>query len=125
MRSLWVAVGNVITGRAVKHCRFLRHHADLAAQAFLGHAAQILTIDHNRAILGIVYPQKQRDERRFARARGADDPELLTRMHRKVHTIKATLPAAIFETDIFKFDLGFCHDQLFCIHRINQRMRGA
>ena len=98
------AVADVVAGRAVEHRGLLRDHRDLAAQALLGDLADVLAADDDAPRLDIVEPQQQRDERRLARARGADDADLLARRDLERDVADAALAPAIAEADIVEPD---------------------
>ncbi len=73
------AVDDVVAHRAVQQRGVLRHHADLRAQAVLRHVRDVLAVDQDAAALEVVEAQQQVDERRLARARAADQADLLAR----------------------------------------------
>ena len=60
-------IKDVIAHRAVHQAAVLLHHANLAAQAGLGDLGDILTIDQDLAVLGVIKAQDQLDQRRFPR----------------------------------------------------------
>ena len=66
------AVEDVVAHGAVQQRGVLRHHADGAAQAVLGHAANVLAVDGDAPALHLVKAQQQIDQRGLARARAAD-----------------------------------------------------
>jgi len=61
----------------MQQCIVLRHHGDMAAQALLGHARNILAVDPDLPGFEIVETQQQADQSAFARAAAADQPDLL------------------------------------------------
>ena len=71
------AVADVLQDRAMKQRNVLRHHGDRCAQAFLRDPRDILAVDHDAALLHIVEPLQQREQRRFAAAGLADQADAL------------------------------------------------
>jgi len=65
----------------------LRHHRDLRAQTLLRHGRDVLAVDQDAAGLGLVEAQQQVDERRFPRARRADQSDALARLDRDVDVV--------------------------------------
>jgi hypothetical protein len=55
----------------------LGDHADLCAQAFLGHFGDVLAVDQDAPALQVVQAQQQVDQGRFARAGRADQADFL------------------------------------------------
>ncbi|MPL60848.1 hypothetical protein SDC9_06410 [bioreactor metagenome] len=100
------AVEDVLARRAVEHRGLLRDHADLPAQGFLRHRAQVVAVDAHRALLGVVKPQQQRDEGRFPRPRGADDADPLARADGQGDVIEPARLPAIGEGDVVEGDLA-------------------
>jgi hypothetical protein len=74
------AVEDVVAHRAVQQRGVLRHHADVRAQAVLRDLGDVLAVDQQPARLDVVEAQQQVDERRLARARAADQADLLARL---------------------------------------------
>ena len=55
----FAAVANVVAHRAMQKAAVLLHHSDMAAQAVLGGARDILPVDLNLAAFDIIKPQQQ------------------------------------------------------------------
>ena len=71
------AVEDVVAHRAVQQRGVLRDHADLRAQAVLRAVRDVLAVDQDAAAFDVVEAQQQVDDRRLARARAADQADLL------------------------------------------------
>ena len=71
--------------------RLLRHVGNLAAQALLRAARDILTVHEHAAALDIVQAQQQLGERRLTRARFAHQAHALARRHMKCQVIEHVL----------------------------------
>src|ERR1041385_1104644 len=70
-------VTNVITDTTVQKGGILGHHRDLRAQALLRDVRDVLPVDQDAAAFQIEEAQQQIDQRGLARARAADQPDLL------------------------------------------------
>ena len=105
----------------------LLHHADLAAQAVLGHMGDVLTIDQDAPCLGIIKTQQQLHQRRLTRTRAPDETDFFACLDGQVHPFKAANIAAIAVDQVFNFDfaLGDLKGRsAFCIGEINRLGNG-
>ena len=68
--------------------RLLRHVGNLAAQALLRTARDILAVHEHAAALNIVQAQQQLGERRLTRTRFAHQAHALARRHMKCQVIE-------------------------------------
>ena len=64
---------DVLADRGGEQEALLRHDAELAAQRAHLHVAQVVAVDADRALAGVVEARQQLDERRLARARVPDE----------------------------------------------------
>ena len=80
------AIGDVVEDRVVEQHRVLRHDADRAPQAVLGHVAEILAVDLDRAVIDVVEAEQQPRDRRFAGAARADDRDRAAGRHAEIDT---------------------------------------
>ena len=72
LAGIRAAIADVVADRAVQERGILRHHADLAAQAFLGQPGDVDAVDQDMTGLRTVEAEQQMDEGRFA-GTGAPD----------------------------------------------------
>ena len=84
--------------------RLLEHHADVAAERRLRHAPDVLPVDADGPLVGVVGPQEQRDQRRLARTRAADDRDPLPRGDAQRHVVQDRVPVAVGERDVIELD---------------------
>ena len=80
--GIGLAIEDVVEHGTVQQRGVLRHHSDVGAQTVLRDVRDVLPIDHDAATLEVVETQQQVDERRLARTRTADKPDLLARPRR-------------------------------------------
>ena len=73
----------------------LLHHPDRLPQAVLPDGGDILPVNQNTPAFGVVKPQQQLDQGRFARARPPDQPDLFPRLHGDIHVIQPARTTAI------------------------------
>ena len=59
MRCAWFAIGDVVFDGVVEQHRILGHDADRAAQRFLRHIAQVLSVNGDAAVIDIVKAEQQ------------------------------------------------------------------
>src|SRR5690606_14016139 len=97
---LGAAVEDVLPHRAMEERGVLRHHADLPAQAVLGHLADVLAVDLDPAALRVAEPQQQVDEARLAGAGAADDADLLAGADGEVDAGKPAMAAAVMVGEV-------------------------
>ena len=69
------AVTDVFHDRAMKQRDVLRHDADRVPQALLRHAGDVLSVDQDAAVLHVIEALQQREQRRLAAARAADQAD--------------------------------------------------
>jgi len=81
-------VANVFPSIGRKDDRLLRDQSDARAQRRRVHQAQIDAVERDPAALRVVKPQQELKERRFARARRADDRQMFARLDREVDTVE-------------------------------------
>ena len=95
--------------------RLLRHVGNLAAQALLRAARDILTVHEHAAALNIVQAQQQLGERRLTRARFAHQAHALTRRHVKRQVVEHVLArrgVTICKAQVLKINRTFGHFKL-------------
>ncbi len=78
------AIGDVVVDGVVEQHGVLRHDADRAPEAVLRHAADILAVDLDCAVIDIVEAEQQARDRRFAGAARSDDGERGAGRHREI-----------------------------------------
>src|SRR5690606_38868406 len=98
------AVGDVVADRAVQKCGVLRNHGDMATQAILGYAANILSIDLDAPSLRFEEPQNQIHQCGLAGARAADQPHFLSGRNLQRDMIESTIVVAIVVADFAQLD---------------------
>ena len=76
-----LADAQILGDRAVEQQRFLKHHADIAAQARQREVADIDAVDLDRAGLRIEGAMQQRERGRFAAAGRADQSDAFAGQH--------------------------------------------
>ena len=65
------AVGDVVEDRVVEQDHLLRHDADLLAQAAQVDGAEVVAVDEDAAVVGVVEARQQAQQRRSCRSRSA------------------------------------------------------
>src|SRR5882672_11677507 len=105
------AIADVRGDRAMQERSVLRHHADRGAQALLRHRADVLSVDADAATIQSVETQQQVDQRRFARARAAHQPDALTGADREVQAVEhaRAVGSAVVEAHVLEADLSARH----------------
>ncbi len=78
------SISDIFVNSPAEQQRFLRHNADLRADAGLCHVAQILIIDLHRAAGRVVKARDQVEQCRFARAARPDQRDNLARLDRHI-----------------------------------------
>ncbi len=78
----------------------------LSLQARLGHGADILAIDEDRATFQVEEAEQQADEGRLAGAGQADESHLFAGTHGERQTVDHLLPLPVFEPDVFELDFA-------------------
>ena len=95
--------------------RLLRHVGNLAAQALLRAARDILTVHEHAAALDIVQAQQQLGERRLTRARFAHQAHALARRHMKCQVIEHALArrsVTVRKAQVLKINRALGHFEL-------------
>ncbi len=96
------AVADVRRDGAVEEGRILRDHADRRTQALLRDLRDVLAVDENAALLGIEEAQQQVDDRRFARARTADQTDALAGLDPELEAFEHCLGPPVAETHVLE-----------------------
>src|SRR5688572_555829 len=96
------AVADVRRDGAVEEGRILRDHADRRTQALLRDPRDVLAIDENAALLEIEEAQQQVDDRRFARARTADQTDALAGLDPELEAFEHRLGPPVAETHVLE-----------------------
>ncbi len=105
------AIGDIVPRRAIEHRGFLGDHGNGAAQAFLGHRGNVLTVDQDAPGLDVVKPQERRDQGGLAGAGRPDDAQLLARRDGQVDVGNAARLAAIAKAHPLETHLAARHHQ--------------
>src|SRR5260221_6057731 len=79
IRCILLAVADIFRNRSRKEDCLLRHETDFRAQMLLRHLADIYAVNQEVAAVDIVKTRDQAHQRRFARARAANDGRYLAR----------------------------------------------
>ena len=140
------AIEDVFANGAVQQGGVLRHHADGAAQAVLRNMANVLPVDADATLLPIIEPQQQAGKGGFARARRADQSQLLAGTQAQVQVLnrpfsgrlcllgicaarvvllRLTVFFFIGERDVFKHHLTLADNQRLGIGRIQHLVVAA
>ena len=101
----------------------LRHHADRLAQALLGDAGDILAVDQDTAVLHVVEPLQQREQRRLAAAGMADETDALARHEAEIEILEDLLAVGVAEIDMLELDAGAAANERRRLGVIAQLMR--
>ena len=89
----------------------LRHNRDRLAQALLGDARNVLSVDGDVAMLWIVESLQQHEQAGFTAAGVADQSHPLCRRYAQIEIIEYPMPARIAERDGLKRDCSAAPDQ--------------
>ncbi|ESS36533.1 hypothetical protein P355_2306 [Burkholderia cenocepacia KC-01] len=120
-----LAVRDVVRERVVEQDGVLRDDAERVAQAALGDEPQVLTVDPDRARIGLVQPEQQPRERRLARPAAADHRDRLPGLDAERH-VEQDLPARLVaEVDVLELDRAAAHDERLRAGRIAVLARPA
>ena len=95
--------------------RLLRHVGNLAAQALLRAARDILTVHEHAAALNIVQAQQQLGERRLARARFTHQAHALARRHMERQVVEHAIArrgVTVCKAQVLKIDRALGHFEL-------------
>ena len=107
-------IGDVVADRVIEQHRILRHHPDRVMQADLGHVAQVLPVDQNRATVHVVKAEQQPPDGGLARPRRADDRHGLARRHLQADPFQDHAFGVIAKVHIAQLDLAALHIQNIC-----------
>ena len=100
----------------------LRDHADLLAQAVLRHLRDVLAVDQDAPALDVVEAQQQVDDRRLARARAADQADLLAGPDVQVELLDHVALAAVGEAHLLEADVAARDDERLRVGRVDHRV---
>ena len=100
------AVADVLHDRAVEQRDVLRHDRDRLAQAVLRDARDVLAVDQDAPALHVVEALQQREQRRFAGARLADQADALAGLDAQTEIVEHLPSAGIMERDMLERDAG-------------------
>src|SRR6185312_5153650 len=103
--SVGPAVSDVLPDGARKQDSILQHETDLAAQRILLDLLDVVTIDFDDTVNGIVEASDEVDDGRLARAGGTDQRDRLARLDLDVHIPENGLVFRIPEVDVLDADL--------------------
>ena len=99
------AKGDILADGAGEQGGLLEHDADLGAQRFDGHVADIVPVDQDAPFAGVVEARQQVDDAGLARACGAQQGDGLAGASLEVDIFEHGLAAAhVAEGDVFKLD---------------------
>ncbi len=93
-RRVGAAKGDVVADRATEQIGLLQHDADLRAQAVDRQVAEVVAVDQDRALAGVVEARDQVDDRALAAAGGAQQRDSLARLGRKADVVQHGRAAA-------------------------------
>ena len=105
------AVADVFHNAAVKQARILRDQRNLPAQAFLGNAGDVLSVNRNFAALDVVIAGEQLDQTRLARSRTADQTDLFAAGNPQIEPLKQKTGAFVVIIDVGKLNRPVVHLQ--------------
>ena len=100
------AVGDVVGNGIVEERRILRDDANLPAQAAQVHRADIGAVDQDKAVIRIVKPRDQADQRRLAAAVSAHQGDRLAEADFQMYVRQNRPSRLVREADITEFDGG-------------------
>ena len=99
---------NIFEDRIVKQECFLRDESDLVSERVLRQAAQVVTINSDRAGRRIIKAQEKRKNGALSRTARADQRVTLSGFDTKVQILDRIADAArVTERDILKFEQAF------------------
>ena len=105
-RRVGLAVGDVLPDRLVEEDRLLLDVADLVAERLQGVGPQVLAVDPDRALGGIVEARDEVDQRRLALAGRADDRAHLAGRDFEVDVLEDELVRLITKSDVVEGDVA-------------------
>ena len=101
----------------------LRHHADRFAQAVLGDAGDVLSVDEDAAGLNVIETLQQREHRRLSGPRGTDQADAFSGREIQVQVFEYLLAVAVAELDVLEFHAGAAAHQRSRFRMIAQLVR--
>src|SRR3974377_1625767 len=94
------AISDIFQDRSVEQGNVLRDHGDGLAQALLGDASYILTVDRDAALLDIIEPLQEHEQARFSAPGLSDQANPLSWLNAQAEFIEHARPAGVAERDI-------------------------
>ena len=107
----------------MQHGCVLRDHPDLLAQAVLRRQRDVLPIDQDAAALDVVQTKQQVDQRRLARARAPDQPDLLARRDVQREVVDHAAGLAVVKAHVLEPDRASRGRQRARVVAVLQRAR--
>ena len=100
-----VTQGDIVANAARQQYDILKHRADIGAQVVGMQLAQVGIVDDDGAVLGLIQPEQQPGEGRFARADAADDGNAFAGRDGETDAVeRAVAGAGIAEADAIEDD---------------------
>ena len=100
------AIADVLANGTVEQRNVLRHDRDGLAQALLRHLGDVLPVDGDAALVGIVEALQQREQRGLAAAGLTDQADALAGLEAQAEPLEDLLAAGIAEGDIVERNRG-------------------
>ncbi len=104
LACLRLAVTNVLQDRFPEQEGALAHGGELFPERFQVDLGQVPAVDEDAAAGRVVEAAQQLDERRFARAAGADDADRLARLHLQRDVLEHRRAAFVVEAHVLQAD---------------------
>ena len=114
-RGVRHAVGDVLGDGAVEQEGILQHQGNLAAQGRQGHAADVLPVNPDCPLQGVVKPFQQGNQRGFPLPGGPHNGQHPPGGRRKAHVLQHGLLLLIAEAHLLERDLSPLRLQLPCV----------
>src|SRR5215469_4129038 len=89
----------IVADTGMEELHILRNHADMVAQIFQGHSAQLLSIEVDTSGSGIIQAEEQAGNRRFAAAGASEQSQHSARLELERDVLQDVLLSIIAERD--------------------------
>ena len=106
VRGICPSVSNIFPDRVSEQDGFLRHDGQLSIQTRQTHVPEILVVDGNPSLNGIIKPVQQIRNRAFPRAGGADQRHGFARLYLKGEINDHRMTGIISKTYVIKSDVA-------------------
>ena len=92
--------------RCVEEAAVLRNNAESGPKISQGSVSHVLSVKENPPTAGVVHPEEQPQDRRFAAPARTDDRKLASRLDGKTHILKLSFATGILEGHRVEADLA-------------------